>query len=462
MALPQNTNTEKPGLENWDIRSKDIQEEEKSKQEQITQEFKNSPEYTIIEQSLSEADDVSNIMNAIATNYGKTGDLKTALENTLKSPESQKRLWLIFTQEEAQKIVDDLLFIIKHKLKNDSEQEKEGDTNIEWNLEESREWENQIASEDVDEKDTSEDNWIGEDTLENEEWDVPWWETDEESEPVNQQQESIITLWEEAPENQEVAANASSDETPWFPTLSRLEQNGVISTEQLENISMEVETGTDINHAIENTITDSGIQETVLWTLNNQKTPEERADNFFKNMPEEAKQWQDPIIDLIAENYREIPGKNGQEPNKNADFITAAQEAVNQVVDGKQFPRNDVFEKNMAKIQAGESKESVYLGLKAVHTYVNSISGKYAKASKKKLDTGKSSVQEKKLLIAKIISQGRQKAEESQSAQQKKIEQVKAAEAQEDWTPEVWELDMLGGWDLDIFVSRAESTKKQA
>ena len=187
----------------------------------------------------------------------------------------------------------------------------------------------------------------------------------------NNDEQEIPSPEEETSEEEAMTARRENingemhtEEKPGFPVLQKLERNNIISPQHFESILQnELTNGNSLKDAIISSIENPDDRKHIL-SFFNEENPEKKAETFHKSMPDEiAKDKDNPIVQLIAENYTEIPGKNGEKPSKEADFKTAIQEAANTTIEGKTFPRTEGFERAMKMIQRGNDKKDMFIAL---------------------------------------------------------------------------------------------------
>lgn len=404
MALPQNNNPDAT-RENWELKAQEIRWEENERLSKIEADFRESPEY----KKLSSIVEDKKILETIVTNYADTnGNLEAAIRKTFTDPTSAKRLWLVFSSnEKAKKTVNQLI--------------------------------EEIAS------------YIPKD----EEW------KQEEQEPPTEEDEGTSMMAENISENEEIHV----EEKPGFPVLQKLERNNIISPQHFESIQNELTNGNSLKDAIISSVENPDDRKHIL-SFFNEENPEKKAEIFFKNMPDEiAKNKDNSIVQLIAENYTEIPGKNGEKPSKEADFKTAIQEAANTTINGKEVSRNEGFERAMKTIQRGNDKEDMFIALWEVYSYVNRHEGARGRNDKQKQRLAQKAkaqkINEQEVTFQELIEQAKKNADTQQQA---RIEKVMAAQNAEkkDKVSNTWE-GWMGGDVLDILSEiQTDSPKKAA
>jgi len=252
------------------------------------------------------------------------------------------------------------------------------------------------------------------------------------------------------------------EEVPGIPKLQRLVENNTISPEEFEGISEKIGEGEVLWKAIEATIKDSWTKETLL-SIFSPETPQEKSENFFKDMPEYvANDREDPTIQLISENYTKIPWVDGEKASNEENFKTAIQEAANTVVDGKIFERTEGFERAMETIQLGEDKEAMYVALGEVHRYVNNYTGMRGKAWKEKLRVAQKKKNEaltqQEITFQELIAKAKKNTNSEQQARIQKV--MEASQAEENDTVDTGDLGLW--WELDIFWEDISDTPKKA
>ncbi len=401
-------------FENWDKKSEAIQAEEQEKQDTIIEEFRSSEDYKKLEDEIGQHQD---ILDSIVYQYSKNGqDIQGAIEYTFLDPISLQKLGLEFEDSQNQKTIATLMSAI---------------------------------------------------------WEVPVWnktQTDifleetpnnisEESNSLEKEPQEAI---ESSPEKE--SRESHIEEVPGFPSIERLVDTGHISPEEFANIRTDLEWNTAPQTAITNNISDAWKSQEAIKLLEWGKTPEERSESFFADMPKEAaNNKEDPVTELIAENYRAFPLKWWEESDKNIDFIIAAREAGNKVIEGKHLPKSETFEATLKTLQTSTDKWEVYLALKYIHKEVNTYQAARSKKLKEQNSKAKkgSGLEKQKTTFAELIERAKANADKKQEQRIKEVMQAQMLEKKD--TIETGEggmwgdiLDML--WD----ISPSSSEKKSA
>lgn len=310
-------------VEIWEVRQWEIQWEETEAQAAISEEFKASPESTLLLEAIWDIESFENadaVYERIVSLYSKNGkNLEKALTDTFSKPNSLQ-LWLPeFSPDEKKQLVQYFLESIKYD---------EIQTSSIW-------WEEKTG----------------------EKKEVQWSSLQKEKEP---KEEKYLKI----------------EENPGYPMLQRFAADGKISPDEFKSIT-EAITPTwgneELVSLIKTHITDSGVQAELL-AIFGEKDPEVAKQNFFQDakVPEGdgIGQQGDIITQLIGENYKKIPNAKG-EVNIEADKILAIQTACNKTIDGKRFKRDETVQDALETIQAGESIPQMVKSLRILHGKVN-------------------------------------------------------------------------------------------
>lgn len=258
----------------------------------------------------------------------------------------------------------------------------------------------------------------------------------------NPWEEREVSEWENLP-----------SEYPWISRISRLVEIWVITTEEQQSITRNVEDSWNLEESLRTTITDTGRLEDILTRIYPTSNPEERLRQFYSDMPEEVRrdQW-NPILDLIAEHYVSFPDRDGN-VSQEQDFKIALQEAAYSTVHNKQFERTEGFEIAMNTIQRGEDKEEMFIALQEVFHHVNDHEGIRGRAGKERNRIAENqknqALHQAEQTFAELITRARENANTEQMTRIQRVMEIQQAEAQD--TISEGDLNLLWGWDLDVF-----------
>ncbi len=123
--------------------------------------------------------------------------------------------------------------------------------------------------------------------------------------------------------------------------------------------------------------------------LNPEKTAESSEDWSIK-LPEDFTSHEllsdneDPIVQLLAENYIKLPEWEHAEASFEADMQTCFETTVNKLIDWKQFARNEAFSTAMREIQTGDL-ETKLKALTYIEWLVHVEQAKWGKKNKEDL-----------------------------------------------------------------------------
>lgn len=403
-------------IENWELRAGEIETEVSQEQEKIIAEFKKSSEYTKVLEALGDFETIENperIADRIATLYSQNGkNINTAFESVFQEPHASQLGIPALDTEEIQEII---AYVNE---------------------------ENQIDMTTTGSTEIPENFW-----------------------------EAITNEWADDNGIDRAGMKEKFAEFPTYPLLQRFLADGKISQEEFDTIQ---------NNILESAKWDEELKMQMIINIQDPQTQDELQDMFKERDPEEARkefftdakvpegekmgEQGHPITELIGENYRKIPDKEGKS-NIEADTKLAIQTASNKVLEWKTtFKRNESFEKALQTIKDGNSILDMYAALETIHKAVNDSEGikgrklqDYIRKNKENGNEREASLSARGEKIRNMLVEARNRQDTQKVAQLEEVQQALTEEKKVEW----WEGGM-GWWDIDAMLEAIESIPAKA